>query len=284
MTDQNISEAVLPFGGMITETMSDSPVLNFRSSADGISLIIPAYNEQDRISKALDGYLPILESFGIPFEVLVVVDGNDATAEIVNRYSPRKTKAYKFNKRLGKGGAIKAGFNISRYNIVGYVDSDGSLAPCDLKKLLENLAVSDCAIASRWIKGSVWIKKEPLPKILASRLFNVLVRGMLGIPIYDTQCGAKFYRRNVLQDILHKVTVTNLTTDVDFLYHARRSGAKIIEVPVNWEDDRRSKFSMIKMVSLMFITVIGIRMMNLPLRKYIPLSLVTLFNSKFGNQ
>ena len=112
MTVHNVSDEVLLSDVINSGTMLDSPVFNFRSSVDGISLIIPAYNEQDRISKALDGYLPILESFGIPFEVLVVVDGNDATAEIVNRYSPRETKAYKFNKRLGKGGAIKAGFNL----------------------------------------------------------------------------------------------------------------------------------------------------------------------------
>ncbi|MCL5252996.1 MAG: glycosyltransferase family 2 protein [Candidatus Thermoplasmatota archaeon] len=257
---------------------------NIKSWNDGISLIIPAYNEENRIRSTLEGYIPVLKSLGMPFEIIVVADGNDNTTKIAEEFSSSGVRAYRFNRRLGKGGAIKTGFCLSSFSVVGYVDADGSLAPRDLARLVAGLESSDCVIASRWIRGSVWTRKEPALKRSLSRLFNFLVRGLLGVPIYDTQCGAKFYRKEILQRILPKVTVTNLTTDVDFLFHARKLGATITEVPITWEDKEGSRFSMFRMVTLMLITVIGIRVMNLPLRDYVPEKLVHLFYAKYGNQ
>lgn len=242
----------------------------------GVSLVLPAYNEEARIASTLSRYLPVLESSNLPFEILVVADGTDGTPLVAQKLGRTDVHVIVSDRKLGKGGAILEGFRRSRYQITGYVDADGSLLPDDLSRLVR-LAGQEgrlCVIGSRWAKGSRWVRREPFAKRLASRVFNGLVRGLLSIPVADSQCGAKFYSGAVLDEILPRISVTNLTTDVDFLFHARRAGASILEVPVTWDDDPRSRFTLTSMIPIMFLTVVGIRLMNLPLRRRVPPDLV----------
>lgn len=249
----------------------------------GVSLVMPAYNEEDRIGKALDAYLPVLGSLGVPYEVIVVMDGDDGTPAVVERYKNDGVVGYHYSRKLGKGGAIINGFTKARYGIVGYVDADGSLDSGDLLRLVRTTSSYDCVIASRWSGGSKWRRKESPTRIIASRGFNFLVRGLLSLPIRDTQSGAKFYSASLLEKILPRVTVTNLTTDVDFLYHAKKEGARMCEVPVTWDHDDRTKFGLAKMIAIMSLTLLGIRIMNLPIRKLIPDAVVSAFQRMLGN-
>lgn len=253
------------------------------SSEAGISLIIPAYNEEARLGRTLDAYLPVLEATKGKFEVLVVMDGQDGTPNVVAAYSGRGVRGYHSSVKLGKGGAIMLGFQQARFNVVGYTDADGSLSPTDLGKLISSIPHYDCAIGSRWLPGSHWNVPEPLAKRIASRGFNLLVRGLLAIPLSDTQCGAKFYTADLIRKISREVTVTNWTIDVGLLYHARKVGARIVEVPVTWTDDSRTQFRLGKMIPFMLITVLGIRAMNLKWSKFIPRKLITAFQRRFGN-
>lgn len=250
----------------------------------GVSLIIPAYNEEDRIGRSLDGYIPVLESRPAPYEVIVVADGTDRTAEIARGYELRGVRLLRSDERMGKGGAILAGLRRARYDVVGFTDADGSLSSADFAKLVDIIWSSrlECVIASRWVNGSRWVRKEPLPKRVASRGFNLLVRGLLQLPVHDTQCGAKFFRGQLVDKLLEHVAVTNFTTDVGFLFHARRCGAQITEVPITWDHDPRSHFRLGPMIPVMFLTLLGIRVMNLPLSRFIPESLVRRLASRLG--
>lgn len=250
----------------------------------GVSLIIPAYNEEDRIVRSLDAYIPVLESRPAPYEVIVVVDGSDRTAEIARGYEHRGVRLLRVDERMGKGGAILAGLRQARYDVVGFTDADGSLSPADFAKLVDIICSSrlECVIASRWVNGSRWVRKEPLPKRVASRGFNLLVRGLLLLPVRDTQCGAKFFRGELVDKLLEHVAVTNFTTDVGFLFHARRCGAQITEVPITWDHDPRSHFQLGPMIPVMFLTLLGIRLMNLPLSRFIPEPLVRRVASRLG--
>jgi hypothetical protein len=178
-----------------------------------------------------------------------------------------------------------AGFRQTRYDIVGYVDADGSLSSSDLAKMIEVISGTECecVIASRWMPESKWIRKEPLQKRIASRGFNLLIRGLLRLNVSDTQCGAKLYRGRLIDQLLSQVVVTNLTTDVGFLFHAQESGARIREVPVTWDNDPRSRFKLGIMVPIMLITVLGIRTMNSSLGKYVPYALVARFQRLLGS-
>lgn len=256
-----------------------------RAPPSGVSLVLPAFNEEERIRSTLGKYIAVLGNCGRQFEIVVVVDGTDRTADVASKYEDQGVRVLRENRKLGKGGAILWGFRHARFDAIGYVDADGSLSPTDLEHMVHSIIAdkADCVVASRWIRGSRWIHKEPLIKRFVGRVFNVLVRSLLQIPVRDTQCGAKFYRRDVIDRLIDQMTVTNLTTDVGFLFHAYQNGAKILEVPVTWDDDSRSRFHVSIMIPIMFLTIIGIRLMNLPMGKYVPTSLVAGFQRILGS-
>lgn len=260
--------------------------LGFRNQFNaGVSLIIPAYNEAHRISPTIEKYLDVLKSIGLPFEIIVVADGTDHTVDLVQDFCSSGVKSLRVGHKLGKGGAILHGFKNAQFSVKGYADADGSLSAKDLHEMITTILNSDydCVIASRWVPGSVWLRKEPLSKRIASRGFNVLVRALLRLPVRDTQCGAKLYRAAIVDKLLGKVTVTNLTSDVGFLFHAYKGGARIFEVPVSWDDDPRSRFHLGTMIPVMLATVLGIRVMNLPTAKYVPKQFVARFQALLGS-
>jgi hypothetical protein len=111
----------------------------------------------------------------------------------------------------------------------------------------------------------------------------VLVRGVLGVPVGDTQCGAKFYDRDALDSVLNRVQVTNMTVDTAILFHLRRQHQKITEVPITWVDAPGSRFTLTSEVFVMFLTVLGIRMMNLGSRPWRQGRIIAYFSRKYGS-
>ncbi len=248
----------------------------------GISLIIPAYNEADRICRALDSYIPALDILNMQYEILVIIDGKDETQKIVEGYKNQKIRCYKYDNKLGRGGAILKGFEVSTYSIVGYTDADGSLSPEDLPTLVGECAAYDCVVGSRWIHGSKWKTKEPLFNSLAGRIYNLLIRGMLGIPISDTEGGGKFFRGNVIDATLPKIKVTNRAFTASLYYHVRSNRFSITEVPITWDHDGNTRMPILKAIPIMFITLVGVRIMNLPFSSIIPHSVIDFFSHKFA--
>jgi len=241
---------------------------------DGVSLVIPAYNEEKRIGNALDLYLPVLRSQGLPYEVIVVADGTDHTPEVVNSYSDPAVRVIHFDSRQGKGGAIIAGFHQARFRRVGHVDADGSLATDSLVALIDSAARHDCVFGSRWVQGSVWIRREAKRKEVAGRVFNAYVRAVLGIGVRDTQCGAKFYSQPFLRRLMGHVYVNNQTTDVSFILHSKLLGGDIIELPVTWTTVGSSRYRLAPDAITMFATVAGMRFANSRVHVLIPSGLI----------
>lgn len=257
-------------------------IISDKSALDGISLVIPAYNEEERLSKSLDAYLPVLRSFHVPYEVLVIIDGCDDTYGVASSYAASGVKAHKFERKLGKGGAIKEGIALAQYGVVAWVDADGSLSPHDLQMMLEVVPGFDCVVASRWLQGSIWLEKEPLFNRAVGRVFNFMVRGLLGLPIADTQCGAKVFKTSLARRVIASTVVTNRTFDVAILYHARRLHASIAEVPVSWKHDTDTRMPIFRVIPIMFLTLLGIRLMNLPVRRYMPQRFVEYFVQRYA--
>ena len=250
----------------------------------GLSIVIPAWNEEDRLKSTLDRYLRFLETRNEPFEVLVVSDGaEDRTAELARSYSHRGVRVLEFQSKLGKGGAILAGMREANFEYVGYLDADGPIPPSELLSMVDALSEVDCVVASRWIRGSNVIRAEPLFNRVAGRLWNFLVRSLLFLPLKDTQCGAKFFRRSVLMPTMRAVSLTNRAFDVDFLYHIRRDGRSIREMPVTWEHNPSTRMPIGKAIPIMFLSLVGLRIMNLPIGGRVPKRLVDWFLRKWGN-
>lgn len=250
---------------------------------EGLSIVIPAWNEEDRLVRTLDRYLPPLEARGDPFEFIVVVDGvSDRTAEVALEYASRGVRVLQFPRKLGKGGAILQGLQEARFDYVGYVDADGPIPPDKIIELAQNLKDVDCVVASRWLRGSSVLRQEPTFNLFAGRIWNFLVRSLLFLPVRDTQCGAKFIRRSVLAPTLRCISLTNRAFDIDLLYHLNKSGHQIREMPVVWAHDPDTRMPIGKAIPIMFLSLLGMRVMNLPVGKRVPQRWVQWFLHKWG--
>jgi dolichol-phosphate mannosyltransferase len=244
----------------------------------GVSIVIPAWNEEDRLARTLERYLPSLEARGQPFEVIVVSDGaGDRTPEVAAAYGDRHVRLLRFPTKLGKGGAVLAGLREARYEYVGYLDADGPISPEEMYGLLGGLEDVDCVVASRWVRGSFGVRAEPLFNRVAGRAWNFLTRSLLFLPLRDTQCGAKVFRGSVVLPLLKTVTLTNRAFDVDFLYHVRKAGHAIREVPVHWTHDAETRMPIGRAIPVMLVSLLGVRLMNTPMGRRVPSRLVKWF-------
>lgn len=227
--------------------------------------------------------MPSLEARGEPFEVIVVVDGvRDRTAEVAESYAERNVRVLRYPTKLGKGGAVLAGLRAARFEYIGYLDADGPISPDEMYRLVGHLADVDCVVASRWIRGSTGVGSEPLFNRTAGRAWNFLTRSLLFLPLRDTQCGAKFFRSSVVLPLLKTVTLTNRAFDVDFLYHVHNAGRPMREVAVHWTHDPATRMPVTRAIPVMFVSLLGVRLMNSPIGKRVPAKVVQWFHDEFG--
>ena len=224
-----------------------------------LSIIIPAYNEELRISTTLNNLLLYLDKIAFKgYELLVIVNGSiDRTLEIVKQF--KRVKAYNHPEQIGKGGAIRVGLSLSSASeAVGFLDADESTSPADFLKLYKALFhySADCAIASRYAKGAVITKKQPLRRIFFSRGYNWLFAHLIfGLNISDTQCGAKVFRKSALDEVKSKLSSNGFEIDLEMLWHLKRKRKKIIEIPIRWKHEEYSTFSL-KKIPRMFISTL----------------------------
>ena len=220
-----------------------------------ISVIIPAYNEENRIGKTLVKIRDFLYSKGLSFEVIVVDDGSqDKTAEVVERFKPAisSLQIIKMPFNQGKGFAVKQGFLASQGEYVLFTDADLSTPIEELEAFLRYRKDFDIIIASRAVKGSQLIKRQPLIREYLGRFFNVLVRLMLMPDFRDTQCGFKLFTRDVCRSIFENLHTKGFAFDLEVLARAKHNGLKVKEQPVKWLNNRYSKVSFLSAAFMLF--------------------------------
>ena len=229
------------------------------SNVNTYSLVIPAYNEEKRIRPFLEHLKSELPE---GWEVIVVCDGTDNTANIVRSINSR-FKVMEFEHRLGKGGAIKAGLKVARGEVVGYVDADGAISFGEVLKVF-GAVIEDTqvAIGSRWVIGSRLETKQPLMRVILGRLYHYMSFALLGLTIKDTQCGLKVFRADTVKEIINSVTLRNLSFDTAILYHCQKIGTKIAEVPIVWKDVKGSKVRPAKTAFAMLLSLVGLKIAN----------------------
>ena len=211
-----------------------------------LSIIIPSFNEEKRIKNTLDEYWSYFLQYESSVEMIVVMDGcNDQTPNIVKQFSNdhKGIKVLEFPRHLGKGGAILESLPFVRGDFIGYVDADGSSKAKDFIKLVTCIESEgwDGVIGSRWLDGAEIAKKQPLFRKFLSRGLNVLVKMLFKLKFKDTQCGAKVFKRTLIEACLPYIDTTGFTFDINLLYVATKKGFKIKEVPLRWEDMAGSK-------------------------------------------
>ncbi len=233
--------------------MNDRPLL---------SIIIPAYNEARRLPETLPLVIKFVSEQEYSAEI-VVVDNNssDSTRAIAEELG----EDYAFVKVLsepaqGKGAAVRTGMREASGDYLFMADADLSMPIDEVSRFLPpNLSDYDVAIASREVEGAVRYD-EPGYRHLMGRVFNLVVK-LLAVPGFqDTQAGFKCFKREAALDILSKQTIDGWAFDVELLFIARRSGYRIVEVPINWYFRANSRINPIADAIDMFKEVIGIRM------------------------
>ena len=243
-----------------------------------VSIIIPAWNEEKRLARTLDLYLPFLEAQHPDYETIVVADGvADRTVEVADRYSSRGVRVLRFPTKLGKGGAILEGLAASRFPIVGFIDADCTIPGSELMELISAAVRFPCVVGRRIGHGRPYGDSgagRSLERALLGGLWRAVVRALFFLPVTDPQCGAKFFQRESIRPILQQVEVTDWAFDVSLLYHIWRAGITIHEVPVSWIHLEGSKLSAARVSVAMFMSAVGMRMVNSPLKPAIPPGLI----------
>lgn len=229
-----------------------------------LSIIIPAYNEENRISKTLESYGNFYyKKYKNLVEIIIIVNGSkDNTIEIVNQYSKKYPiiKGYEYKSKIGKGGALIEGLKKAGGNLIGYVDADLATSPEAFYDLISKINGYDGIIASRWMKGSIINKKQPLSRLIASRGFNYLVRLLLGLKYKDTQCGAKLFTKKAINSVINDLKTKYFSFDIDLLYNLKKNKLKIIEVPTIWNDHEKSTLIIRNTIPNMFMALMRIRL------------------------
>jgi glycosyltransferase involved in cell wall biosynthesis len=208
-----------------------------------LSLIIPAYNEERRIKPTLEN---LVERFNESCEILVVSESADKTDNIVLNFSKTApwVKLITSDKRLGKGGALKKGFENSRGEVVMLLDSDLPVFLSDVENVLSSIGETDVAVASREIEGTRILVYPPLVRVFAGKVFAKLVNILFSLNVKDPQCGCKAFKKEVLEKVLPTVESNGFEFDTELLFWCKKMGYKIEEIPVNWSYKPGSKLNL----------------------------------------
>ena len=245
-----------------------------------LSIIIPAYNEEARLGRMLDQYLPFFnERYAGCYEILVVVNGSrDRTEDVVREYARahKPVRVIVDPRPIGKGGAVMLGFSQAQGRLVGFVDADGATPPEAFHELVKHIGAAGAIIASRWMPGADVQPPQPLSRRVASRIFNTMVRWMFGFKISDTQCGAKLMKGDALRKVRPDVGITQWAFDVDLLYQFKRHGFRIEEYPTRWHDVSGSKVDVVRASLEMTVALVRQRLIYSPFRFIVKLYDLTL--------
>lgn len=228
-----------------------------------LSIVIPAYNEAERLPSALQALENYISRMKLSVEIIIVDDGSqDDTCQIIknveSKFDQLRLVRNKCNR--GKGASIRRGVSLARGKQILFTDADFSTPIEEYGKLAKELEQgASIAIASRDVAGAVINPPQPLYRELMGKTFNRLVQLIVLPGIHDTQCGFKLFERSMARKIFSRMTIARFGFDVEILYLGRLLGATIKELPVSWHDVLGSKVSPLKDAAQMFFDLFRIR-------------------------
>ena len=234
--------------------------------APELSIVIPAYNEEKRLPRAMARIGEYFASRGMAFddfEILVVDDGsNDNTMRLCEEWRREmpSVRLLSNGKNRGKGYSVRHGMLEARGRIAIFTDADLSSPIEELQKLLAAIeAGNDVAIGSRALDRSLIEVHQSRFREVAGIIFNGFVRLFTGLPLEDTQCGFKAFAREPARRIFEQQRIERFGFDPEILFLARRHALRIAEVPVRWAHDSATKVHVFRDSVLMFTDLVYIR-------------------------
>lgn len=214
-----------------------------------LSIIIPAYNESATIVRTLTLVREYLEGQGMSFEVIVSADGNDGTRERAREVAgdDERFTVLGTAQRGGKGRGVRAGVQIARGQIIGFVDADYKTPIEEAERILPWFEQGyEVVIGSRGMGDSKIERRQKLYRRVGSRVFAFGMRTVTGLRnVVDTQCGFKFFTKRAARDIFSRQRIDGYMFDVEILRLAQVLGYKIKEVGIRWHDDGDSRLDLV---------------------------------------
>jgi dolichyl-phosphate beta-glucosyltransferase len=225
-------------------------VANEAAEGVALSIVIPCYNEEQRLPRTIEQIERYMDGRHVPYELILVDDGSaDGTRMIMDaaagRHPAVRVEALPQNR--GKGRALATGVAAAKGAEILVTDADLSTPIEELEKL--QVAIdggAGVAIGSRALKGSRIELSQPLYRVIMGKAFNLIVQALLLPGIWDTQCGFKLFRADIAHGAFAALSTDGFGYDPEVLYLARKKGVKVAEVPVVWRNSAPTKVSPIR--------------------------------------
>lgn len=229
-----------------------------------VSVVIPAYNESERVVPTIGAIATYMSSRGESWELIVVDDGSsDDTVEIVQSLELANLRLIEAKQNGGKGKAVRQGMLAARGEVRLFADADQSTPIEQFDKLAAKLQEGyDVAVGSRAADGSQEAAKSPLRRLLSGGLRTV-VRAVFSIGVRDTQCGFKMFTADAAEDLFRRQAIDGFSFDLEVLYLAEKFGYRIAEVPVEWIDAPGSTVDAARVAARFLADLVKIRLDDL---------------------
>jgi dolichyl-phosphate beta-glucosyltransferase len=211
-----------------------------------LSIIVPAYNEENRIEEFLHDLLDYCSKNLEHYEILIINDGStDNTRGIVSNIikNDKKAKIINYKNNKGKGHAIFQGVLAAEGDFILFIDADGSIHPKEIMKMYNYYQIHnvDVIIGSRKSSASYITLHQPLYRRILSKIFNLYSNLLFQVKINDLLCGFKGFSKGVAKKIFDDLKAFRWEFDVEILYKARKEQYKIFELPIEWKHEEGSK-------------------------------------------
>lgn len=231
-----------------------------------LSIVIPAFDEEERLGKTVRQIFEYVRAEKLRAELIIVDDGsNDQTARIgeqaCTEFPEISSQVIRYEQNRGKGFAVKTGLSAARADIALFTDADLSTPIEELFKLVKPIedGAADLTFGSRALDRSLIGVHQPWRREQGGKVFNFIVKRLTKLPFWDTQCGFKAFNMLKFRPLLELMEIDRFGFDVEFLYVADLHHLKLMEIPVRWNHDERTKVSVFRDSRRMFNEVRLIR-------------------------
>ncbi len=231
-----------------------------------ISIVIPAFNESERLSATLRRIAVYLSSSEFASEIIVVDDGSiddtaDLAQKVFNEFPGTNQRVIRYETNRGKGFAVRTGLEAAKGDVALFSDADLSTPIEEMTKLISPIELGefDITFGSRALDRSLIGEHQPWRREQSGKVFNLIVRLATGLPFWDTQCGFKAFNMNKFRRLLPLMKINRFGFDVEFLYVAQKHKLRLKEIPVRWNHREASRVSFLRDSHKMFREVLQIR-------------------------
>src|SRR6185295_8628273 len=226
---------------------------NALSMPPQLTIVVPAFNEGERLGATLPKILGHLSNSGTETELIIVDDGStDDTAAVAERTLAEsgsvEARLLRYEKNRGKGYAARLGLLAASADIALFSDADLSTPVTEVGKLVDPIRSGACDLTfgSRALDRKLIGVHQPWRREQGGRIFNLIVRVATGLPFWDTQCGFKAFRMSVCRPLIEAARIDRFGFDVELIYLAHLAKLRLREIPVRWDHDPASKVSVMR--------------------------------------